>query len=112
MLYRATTRTLLTAAVITTLTLAAATPAAAFPVPRACGGNGGVIGDVTRDGAVTYEDYGDCGTVSVRAKYSHIGGASWTSWKSGQYGVSILMKNAYQGHHRTSRPVIDFYSTR
>jgi hypothetical protein len=40
-------RTLLTAAVITTLTLAAATPASAAPVPRWCGGNGRVIGDVT-----------------------------------------------------------------
>lgn len=109
---RAKSRTLLTAAAVITLTLAAATPASAAPVPRWCGGNGKVIGDVTTAGAVTYEDTGDCGTVSVRAKYSHIGGASWTSWKSGKYAAQIAMKNAYQGHHRTSTPFIEFYSSR
>ena len=112
MLRRVTTRTLLTAAVITTLTLVSATPASAAPVPRWCGSNGRVIGDVTSTGVVTYEDTGDCGTVSVRAKYSHIGGASWTSWKSGPYAASIIIKNAYQGHHRTSAPPIEFFSSR
>jgi len=112
MVHRATTRTLLIAAVITTLTLAAATPASAQPVARFCGGNGKVIGDVTSTGAVTYEDSGDCGTVSVRARYTHIGGASWTSWRSGLYGVNVIVNNAYQGQHRTTRPVVDFYTTR
>jgi hypothetical protein len=110
---RTRTRTLLTAAVITAFTLATAMPAAAAPVTRSCGGNGQVTGDVTSAGAVTYEqDRGDCGTVSVRAKYSHIGGASWTSWKSGQFAAQIQVKNAFQGHHRTSRPAIEFYTTR
>ena len=112
MLHRATTRTLLTAAVITTLTLAVATPASAAAVERSCGNVGRVIGDVTSQGAVTYENYGDCGTVSVRAWYAHIGGASWTSWRYGAYGVNVIVNNAYQGNHRTSTPYINFYTTR
>ena len=66
---RATTRTLLVAAAVTTLTLAVAPPASAAPVERNCGSVGRVVGDVTSTGAVTYESWGDCGTVSVRARY-------------------------------------------
>jgi hypothetical protein len=111
MLYRATTKTLVTAAVITTLTLAVATPASAA-TQRNCGSVGTVIGDVTSQGAVTYETWGDCGTVGVRARYVHVGGVSWTSWRSGASGVNVIVKNANLGQHRTSKPAISFSTTR
>jgi hypothetical protein len=110
-MHRATTRTLLGAAVITTLTLTMATPAMAA-TERNCGSVGRVIGDVTSQGAVTYETWGDCGTLSVRARYVHVGGVSWTSWRSGSAGVNVVVNNANLGQHRTTTPAILFSTTR
>jgi hypothetical protein len=111
LLLRTTTRTLLAAATTTALTLAVATPASAGTTVRYCA-NGPVHGYVEASGGGTFEPGGDCGTLSVRVRYSHVGGSSWTNWDYDPTGAAVYVKNGNVGHHRATIGSLDFTSSR
>lgn len=65
-------------------TLSAAPASAGEVVRRQCLGYGGqAAGATTRNEGLTYDLAGGCGTrMGVRVFYSHMGGSSWSSWKT------------------------------
>jgi hypothetical protein len=71
------------------LMVATATPASAGLASRLCSTGGEVFG-ASNSSTVQSAASGNCGTVGVRGYYTHVGGASWTTWtyKSGSNAVA------------------------
>ncbi|NYH55334.1 hypothetical protein HNR06_004923 [Nocardiopsis arvandica] len=73
---------------------------------RQCSGHGGMAyGWITRHIAQTHT-VGNCGSrIKVRVYYSHMGGTSWTSWKTVTPGsnanvrISVYPNNAIYAEH-------------
>lgn len=94
---------LATAAVAVGLIVAPALPASATD-ERQCTNSAFVwlIGYTTTTSSVTGED-GDCGTVYNRTRYAHVGGTTWTSWRSGAQTAGWSgMSNVDRGEHRAT----------
>jgi len=94
------------ATVIAALALAVV-PAHAAGQSVACA-NGSLLGTNTQAQAVSSES-GNCGTMEVRARYTHIGGASWTGWVyHPSYAVSSP-GNVVRSHHQGQGGAVGFY---
>jgi hypothetical protein len=55
-----------------------------------------VSGSTEHNGQITYlagTGFGHCKTLGIRVYYSHVGGASWTSWKYSAYGGAYVSRN-------------------
>lgn len=91
------------AAVAVGLVVAPALPASATD-ERQCTNSTWVwlIGYTTTTFSQTGED-GDCGTVYNRARYAHVGGTTWTAWRSGTQSATWSgLPNVDRGEHRAT----------
>lgn len=100
-------KTILSTASLVVLMAVGATSASAAPsAPQECASESAVIGDTTSVGGITYDaDSGTCGVLGVRVQYTHVGGASWTSWKYNSYASGSVVRevrNGVQSMHSTS----------
>lgn len=106
-------------AVALTAALAVAAPASAGQEWRPCGADAGVTGSTEGNGQGTFlagASIAHCGTLGVRAQYSSVAGALWTSWKySGWAGDAVwhnVGNSALKSTHSTTQPSQTFTSFR
>lgn len=99
--------------------LACAAPAVAGTIgPISCGYGGYVSGSTEGNGQITYisQGTGHCGTLGIRVNYTHVGGASWTSWKYSSWGGGYVSQNvgnsALKSQHTTSVGSLNWESFR
>ncbi|WP_228760144.1 hypothetical protein [Pseudactinotalea sp. HY158] len=92
-----------------TSALVVAAPASADTVgPVYCSGDSGVLGATEATGQITYLagiGFSHCGTLGVRANYTHVGGTSWTNWTHSTWGdgsAVLYIKNGVKSQHSTS----------
>lgn len=81
------------------LAIPASTATALGTSTTACVG-GVVTGLSTSSLASTANESGSCGTVSVRSYYTHVGGASWSSWSQASTYTYQQYKNTTRGQHK------------
>lgn len=84
------------------LVVPASTATALGTSSKACVG-GVVTGLSTSSLASTANESGSCGTVSVRSYYTHVGGASWSSWSQAHTYTYQQYKNTTRGQHKAAK---------
>lgn len=81
----------------------ASTATALGTATKVCTGGAIITGLSTSSLASTATESGNCGLVSARAYYTHVGGATWSPWASAQTYAYQQIKNTTRGQHKADK---------